>query len=64
MAELQQLGWPLNDWAKVVGCSRALVYELLADRKIASKKLGAKRLIVTPPAEFLASLPDPADKAA
>jgi hypothetical protein len=41
-AEVQPLGWSINDWARIVGCSRALVYELLGDRRINSKKLGCE----------------------
>jgi excisionase family DNA binding protein len=62
--DVKPLAWSIDDWAKTVGCSRAYVYELLGEKKISSKKLGAKRLIMTAPLDFLLSLPDPAEKAA
>ena len=49
-------GWRPGEWANAVGVSRSLTYELLAEGKIDSVKLGAARLITTAPETFLASL--------
>ena len=56
----QKFGWKVSEWGTAVGCSRSRVYELLAEGKIASVKLGAARIIVTHPEDFLASLQDAA----
>lgn len=50
-------GWRVPEWAAATGISRSLVYELMTDKKIESVKLGAARIVITPPAAFLASLP-------
>ena len=49
-------GWRVNQWADDAGLSRSFAYELLSAGKIASVKAGAARIIVTSPAEYLASL--------
>jgi hypothetical protein len=52
----ERLGWPVSDWAKAAGISRASVYNLLAENKIQSVKYLSKRIITTHPREFLESL--------
>lgn len=52
----QKYGWKVTEWSAAVGCSRAYVYELIADGRIRSVKLGASRIIRTHPEEFLDSL--------
>lgn len=52
----ERFGWPVNDWAKAAGISRASVYNLLTEKKLDSVKYLNKRLIVTHPREFLESL--------
>lgn len=54
--EQQKFGWRVPEWANAAGVSRSLVYELIQERRIASTKLGAARIITTHPATFLASL--------
>lgn len=54
--EIERYGWPVNDWAKATGISRASVYNLLAEDRIQSVKYLNKRLITTHPRDFLASL--------
>lgn len=54
--EVEKHGWRVAQWAEAVGISRASVYELLADNKIASVKFGGARIITTRPQEFLSSL--------
>jgi excisionase family DNA binding protein len=52
-----KVAWTIAEWRQAVGLSRAFVYELIAAGKISAVKVGARRLIVTPPALFIASLP-------
>jgi excisionase family DNA binding protein len=54
--QTQKAGWRVNEWAAAVGISRSRIYELLADKTIASVRFGGARIITTPPSEFLASL--------
>lgn len=49
-------GWPVEAWAREVGISRAMVYTIIGDLRTC--KIGAKRLILTPPREYLARLAD------
>lgn len=49
-------GWSAIEWAADAGLSRAYVYRLLADDVIRSVKVGSRRIIITPPREYLASL--------
>ena len=59
-ADVEKLGWRVNEWAAAVGISRASVYELIAAKTIASVKFGGARLITTLPRDFLTSLRDAA----
>jgi hypothetical protein len=56
----EKAGWRPREWARAAGLSRASVYNLLAAKQIASVKYGGARIIVTTPAQFLASLRDDA----
>ena len=47
-------GWRVNEWARDTGLSRAYVYLLLP--QLSSVKVGSARIILTPPATYLASL--------
>ena len=47
-----KVGWRVKEWAHDTGLSRALVYVLLPE--LDSVKVRAARIILTPPAEFLA----------
>jgi hypothetical protein len=51
-----QVAWSVRNWCADADLGRAYVYELLAAKKLASVKVGGKRLITTPPATFLKSL--------
>jgi excisionase family DNA binding protein len=55
-ANFEKSGWSVREWAAAVGCGRSYVYELLTGGRISSVRLGRRRLIVTPPAQFLAEL--------
>jgi hypothetical protein len=54
----QKLAWKPREWMNVVNCSRAKVYDLIRSHRIQSVKLDGARLILTPPDEFLAGLPE------
>jgi hypothetical protein len=56
-----QVAWSVKSWCADTDTSPAYVYELLAAKKIDSVKLGGKRLIVTKPADFIASRTRAAD---
>lgn len=51
-----QVGWSVRSWCSDTDLSQAYVYQLLAAKRIDSVKIGKKRLIMTPPADFLESL--------
>ena len=50
-------GWTVTEWRHEVGISPAFTWRLIRDDRVRSVKLGKRRLITTPPAEFLANLP-------
>lgn len=52
----KKAGWRVPSWCAEVDCGRSFAYELIKENKISSVKLGAMRIITTPPAQFLASL--------
>jgi hypothetical protein len=51
-----KVGWRVSEWAADVGISRAFAYEMIAEKTIRSVKVGAARIITTPPADYLRSL--------
>jgi hypothetical protein len=54
-----QVAWTVKDWrAAVGGISQAYFYEIKAAAKIRTKKCGGKRLVLTPPLDFVESLPE------
>ena len=59
-ASVAKVGWRPAEWGEAVGLCRASVYNLLAADAIKSVKIGAARVIVTAPADFLTSLRDEA----
>ena len=56
MAEQQphKAAWSVKNWCDALDLSPAYAYELMAARKVASVKVGGKRLITTAPKDFLA----------
>jgi excisionase family DNA binding protein len=52
----KKYGWRTREWCYAVGCSRAFAYQLLAQGRLRSVKLGRSRLIVDHPQDFLARL--------
>jgi hypothetical protein len=51
-----KVGWRVREWSDAAGLSRAYTYNLLAAKTIASVKAGRSRIIITQPADYLASL--------
>jgi hypothetical protein len=49
--------WRIEEWAEAVGLSRMSVYNLFYKGHIQSVKSGKARLIITSPADYIASLP-------
>ena len=49
-------GWRPKQWADETGVSRSTVYNLIEAKKLHAVKLGRARVIVTSPADYLASL--------
>lgn len=53
-----KVAWSAKEWRAVVGIgSTKLFYEMNAGR-VKAKKLGSKLLIITPPQEYIDSLPN------
>lgn len=52
----ERFGWSILAWGKAVGISRGSVYNLISAGRIDTVKFGVRRLIVTHPRDFLASL--------
>jgi hypothetical protein len=50
-----KVAWSVKNWCGDTDLSPAYCYELINDKKIASVKVGGKRLITTSPRDFLAS---------
>jgi hypothetical protein len=55
-ASQNKAGWRVPSWCAEVDCGRSFAYELIKAKKIDSVKLGAMRIITTPPSKFLAEL--------
>jgi excisionase family DNA binding protein len=54
------VAWTVRDWARQTSLSKSYVYVLLEKRRIASVKAGKRRLITTPPDQYIASLAEAA----
>ncbi len=54
--QVEKFGWKVPEWCAATGVSRSSVYELLAEKRLDSVKLGHSRLITTHPSVFLSSL--------
>lgn len=53
-----KFGWTPTEYCAAIGCKRSKLYQLINAGKIKAKKNGKNTIIVTPPREYLASLPD------
>ncbi len=49
-------GWRVPDWSDEFGCGKSYTNRLIKEHKVKSVKVGAMRIILTPPREFLESL--------
>lgn len=56
MTQPVRVAWSVRDWAEAVSCSRVTVYRLIRSQAIRSRLMGRKRLILTPPDEYVDSL--------
>jgi excisionase family DNA binding protein len=56
----EKVAWTVKTFCQAVEISNAYCYELLNAGTIQSVKVGGKRLIVTSPREFIASLAEAA----
>ena len=59
----EKVAWSITEWRQAVGCSRGQVYNLIARHEIDSRVMGTKRLILTPPLDYVRGLPEKADAA-
>jgi hypothetical protein len=55
-ANLDQVAWSVKNWCADTDLSESYAYELIGAKVIDSVKIGGKRLITTPPREFIARL--------
>lgn len=51
-----KVAWTVKEWSAATSICRASVFRLIADNRVKSVKHGARRLIITPPAEYIAAL--------
>jgi hypothetical protein len=56
-----KVGWRVHEWADDVGLGRAFTYQLIGEGRIKSVKIGAARIITTPPADYLKNLAEGGD---
>jgi hypothetical protein len=60
VANPTKVGWRVNEWTADTGLSRAYLYKLLKNGGIQAVKSGSATIIITSPAEYLASLTEAA----
>ena len=54
MSDIQPVGWRVNTWREAAGgLSRDTVYKLIQRGQIDTVKVGTRRVILTPPRDFL-----------
>jgi hypothetical protein len=57
----ERLAWHPREWAEAAGVGKTTTFALIKSGAIEAKKFGKSTLILTSPANFLASLPDAKD---
>ena len=50
---IEKAGYSVDEWAVNVGIGRTKIYELIKDNEISTKKIGTRRIITTPPKQYL-----------
>lgn len=50
----ERAGWRPEEWARAVGVSRSMAYQLAQRGEVQSVHIGRVRVITTPPSAFLA----------
>ena len=53
---IDRAGWSVDEWIAATSIGRTHVFDLIRRRAIKSVTFGRRRIITTPPADFLASL--------
>ena len=56
MSDSQKAGWKVGEYAYLVGFGRSKLYTLPAELQPKSVYVGARRVIIEPPAKYLARL--------
>ena len=56
MRESQKAGWMIGEYADLVGFGRSKLYTLPKELQPKSVRVGSRRIITEPPAEYLARL--------
>jgi len=56
--KVKQVAWSVKSWSSSLDISTSYTHALIAAGQIKTRKCGNKRLIETPPAAYLESLPD------
>lgn len=51
-----KVAWSVSSWCHETELSKSYIYELIAAGKVRSVKIGGKRLITTPPRQFIDDL--------
>ena len=57
MTPTPKAAWTVKEFMAAVGCSRVQVYRLIQRGDIDSRLMGAKRLIITSPHDYVQNLP-------
>ena len=56
MREFQKAGWKMGEYADLVGVGRSKLYMLPRELQPKSVHVGSRRVIIEPPAEYLARI--------
>lgn len=53
LTDSERAGWSVPAWTRAVGIGRSTTFNLLKHGTITSVRIGKRRIIMTPPREFL-----------
>lgn len=56
MRESQKAGWKIGEYADLVGIGRSKLYTLPPELQPKSVRVGSRRVVIEPPAEYLARI--------
>ena len=54
MRESQKAGWKIGEYADLVGIGRSKLYTLPQELQPKSVRVGSRRVVIEPPADYLA----------